>query len=113
MLLVLLAQVALAQNPLAVTHPKIAGGPIFYADDYPMEARDNQWSGTDIADLTINARGTVDQCVIVQSSGHKLLDDTFCRILIKRARFKPARDKDGNPVTDILRTPAMSWEVSR
>ena len=112
MILAVLAQVALAQNPLAVTHPKITGGPIFHADDYPMEARNNRWSGTDVADVTINARGTVDQCKIVQSSGHKLLDDTFCSILIKRGRFKPAQDKDGNAVADTIRTPPMTWEVS-
>jgi protein TonB len=109
MLFALLAQVALAQTPLAVTHPQIIGGAIFHADDYPMEARRSLWSGTVIADLTINARGAVDDCKIVQSSGHKLLDDTTCSILLKRARFKPARDKDGNAVEDTIRTPEIGW----
>ena len=53
MLLALLAQITLAQNPLAVTHPKATTGPIFHADDYPMEARRNLWSGTVIADLNV------------------------------------------------------------
>lgn len=109
MFLGLLAQVAVAQNPLAVTHPKAIGGPIFYADDYPMEARRSLWSGKVVADLRISARGTVDDCKIVESSGHKLLDDTTCRILVKRARFKPARDKDGNAVVDTFRTPEIGW----
>lgn len=109
MLLALLAQIALAQNPLAVTHPKVIGRPIFHADDYPMEARRNLWSGTVIADLTINERGAVDECKIVMSSGHKLLDDTTCSILVKRARFKPARDKDGNAIIDTFQTPEIGW----
>lgn len=112
MLLALLAQVALTQNPLAVTHPKGIPLPVFYADDYPFEARQHRWAGTVIADLTINARGGVDKCDLVKSSGYKLLDDTTCSILVKRARFHPARDKDGNAVTDIVRTPEIRWGVS-
>jgi TonB family protein len=109
MLLALLAQAAVAHNPDAVSHPRIVGGAIFHADDYPLEARRHLWSGTVIADLTINARGTVDDCKIVESSGHELLDDMTCTILIKGARFKPARDKDGNAVPDTIRTPEIGW----
>ena len=112
MFLALAAQVALVQNPLAVTHPKVVSGPIFHADDYPMEARRNLWTGAVIADLKINEHGTVDECTIVESSGHKLLDDTTCSILVKRARFKPARDKDGNAVVDTFRTPEIGWEAT-
>ena len=112
MLLALFAQVALAQNPLAVTHPKPIPLRIIHADDYPFQARRHGWEGTVVADLTISARGTVDKCDVVKSSGYKLLDDTTCSILVKRARFHPARDKDGNAVADVVRTPEIGWKVS-
>jgi protein TonB len=113
MLLTVLAQVALAQNPVAVTHPKALSRPVFYADDYPFAARRHGWQGTVIADLTINARGTVDKCAVVKSSGYKLLDDSTCDILVKRAQFHPARDKSGNAVADIFRTPEIHWGGSQ
>jgi protein TonB len=112
MLVALLAQAALAQNPLAVTHPKALPFSVLYANDYPFEARRHGWEGTVIADLTISARGAVDKCDIVKSSGYKLLDDTTCSILVKRARFHPAHDKDGKAVADMVRSPGIHWEVT-
>jgi protein TonB len=109
MLLALLAQIALAQNPLAVAHPEALPLPVFYAADYPFEARRHGWEGTVIADLTIGTRGVVGKCDVVKSSGYKVLDDTTCNILVKRARFRPARDKDGNSVADVVRTPEIRW----
>ena len=109
MLLAFLAQVALAQNPLALTHPKAIPLRIIHADDYPFEARRHGWGGTVVADLTVSARGTVEKCDIEKSSGYKLLDDTTCSILVKRARFYPARDKDGSAVADMFQTPEISW----
>jgi TonB family protein len=113
MLLTVLAQVALAQNPLAATHTEAIPRPVFHADDYPFAARRHGWQGTVIADLTINVRGTVDKCDVVKSSGYKLLDDSTCDLLVKRAQFHPARDKGGNAVADIFRTPEIRWAVSQ
>jgi protein TonB len=112
MLLALLAQIAVTQNPLAVTHPQAFRIPVFHADDYPFQARRHGWEGTVIADLTIGVRGTVDKCDVVKSSGYKLLDDTTCSILVKRARFHPARDKDGRAVPDLFRTSEIGWKAS-
>jgi protein TonB len=110
MLLVFLAPLAAAAvNPVATTHPKILTIPLFHADDYPLEARTKGWQGAVVADVTVNTNGRVDKCDVVQSSGYKLLDDTTCQILIERARFRPARDKNGNPVADVLRTPPVTW----
>jgi protein TonB len=112
MLFALLAQAALAQNPLAVTHPKALPFSVLYASDYPLEARRRGWEGTVVADLTISVSGAVDKCDLVKSSGYKLLDDTTCRILVRRARFHPAHDKDGNAVVDKVRSPEISWKAT-
>jgi TonB family protein len=86
---------------------------VFHADDYPFAARRHGWQGTVIADLTISARGTVDKCDVVKSSGYEVLDNSTCDILVKRAQFRPARDKSGNAVADIFRTPEIHWGVSQ
>jgi TonB family protein len=113
MLLAFLAQVVLAQNPVAVRHPTPTRTRFIHADDFPFQARQHGWQGAVVADLTISARGTVDKCDIAKSSGYKLLDDTTCQILVERARFQPARDKDGNAVEDMFRTPEIGWKVSQ
>ncbi len=93
--------------PPPPAHPKY----IFSGYDYPAEAVRNRWEGTVVADLVIDQRGTPKSCSIVQSSGHKLLDDTTCALLIERAKFKPAKDKWGKPIEDKVRTPTVEWRL--
>jgi TonB family protein len=109
MLFLILAQAALAQNPLAVTHPKGDRRPLFSSNDYPAEAARHGWSGSVVADLTIDWRGRVSKCKIVQTSGHAILDTKTCEILVQRAKFYPARDRDRKPVEDVVRTPPINW----
>jgi protein TonB len=109
MLLLILAQVAVAQNPLAVVHPKGDGGPLFSSSDYPAEAYRHGWKGSVVADLTINVNGRVSKCEIVQSSGYAVLDSRTCDILVQRASFYPARDRDKKAVEDVIRTPPINW----
>ena len=108
LLLVFLAQAAV---PPTCTQPPPADRAIFSRDDYPPEALRHRWEGTVVADLTVGEFGGVCACKIVKSSGHKALDDGTCDLLIQRARFKPPKDKDGNPVTVIERTPPIEWRI--
>lgn len=101
----------LIQNPVAVTHPKGDRQPLFFDGDYPAEARRNGWEGSVIADLTVTPEGRVSKCVIVQGSGHAILDSATCAILTTRAKFDPARDRGGNPVEDVVRTPPINWSL--
>jgi hypothetical protein len=47
---------------------------------------------------------------MLTGSGSKLLDDTACRLLRERAKFKPARDVAGNPVPDLW-VSRFRWEL--
>jgi protein TonB len=112
LLLLLLAQVA-ATPPSSATllhNPDVRL--LFSADDYPSEAVKNHWQGTVQLDLTIGTDGRVTGCSTVQSSGYQLLDDTTCKILEKRAVFKPARNSAGDPVVDHVLTPPIAWRLS-
>src|SRR5205809_4750429 len=82
--------------------------PIFSYEDYPAEAVRNHWEGTVVADLTISVKGLPTACRIVKSSGHKVLDDKTCELLITRAKFLPPKDKSGRPTEDTVRTPPVN-----
>ena len=84
---------------------------LFSADDYPTDAQIKGEEGTVRAELIIDPRGRVSNCLIVQSSGHPLLDNATCSILERRARFKPARDLNGHAVGDHVFTPPVVWRL--
>lgn len=67
-------------------------------DDYPAPALRANAQGTVQFRLTVSTQGLVDDCVIVSSSGSPLLDETTCRVVTQRARFKPARNALGQAV---------------
>lgn len=108
MLSLLFVAQALTMSPPAKppgSHPKV----LFSYEDYPAEAVRNHWQGTVIADLTVSAAGRVTACKIVKSSGHAVLDDATCNIIIQRATFNPARDANGKPIEDHVQTPPIAW----
>lgn len=65
-----------------------------------MEALRKGEQGTVAVMLAIGSDGNVHDCTITSSSNSALLDAATCRILVRRAKFKPARDTRGNPMPD-------------
>jgi TonB family protein len=84
---------------------------LFDSAAYPPEALRNHWQGDVRAELTISENGAVVACRIVQSSGHEVLDAATCNLIIKRARFVPAKDDSGKPIKDTVMTPTISWRL--
>ena len=80
-------------------------------DDYPESARRQEETGTVRAKLEISTSGRVTGCTIVTTSGSAALDATTCRVLKARARFTPARDSSGQPVSDSYVTPRIVWRI--
>ncbi|MCW3837865.1 energy transducer TonB [Sphingomonas canadensis] len=68
-------------------------------DDYPAAARRADIEGIVGFTLSIGPDGRVSGCRVDSSSGHQVLDDATCALLTERARFHPARDSNGQPVT--------------
>ena len=83
---------------------------LFSTDDYPQSAIRNEEQGTTGVRLTIGTNGRVTACDITQSSGSSALDSTTCNILRRRARFTPAKDQAGNPISDSTTT-RIRWEL--
>jgi protein TonB len=67
-------------------------------DDYPPGALRDGKQGRVVASWTINEQGRVDSCNVTSSSGVPELDDQTCKLIVRRARYTPAKDAGGNPV---------------
>lgn len=80
-------------------------------DDYPREALAHGWEGVAVAELTIDARGKVKGCRIVQSTGYEVLDKTTCAVIRKRAKFVPDTDDAGRPIPGKVTTPPITWAL--
>ena len=66
--------------------------------DYRSDWARRDWTGRASFKLAISAEGRVTGCTITSSTGHDALDTATCALVAKRARFDPARGKDGEPV---------------
>ena len=80
------------------------------ADDYPQPAVRNEEQGTTAVKLTVGPDGRVSNCSITASSGSSSLDNATCSILRRRARFTPAKDQAGNPISDTY-SQRIRWEL--
>jgi protein TonB len=81
-------------------------------DDYPSESFKNNEEGQVVFELKIGKDGLPKNCRIVQSSGFERLDNRTCEIMMKRARFQPARLSNGEPAEDYY-TNKVTWRIER
>jgi periplasmic protein TonB len=72
------------------------------AEDYPEVARVTRQQGRVEVRLEIGPNGRAVGCIVTSSSGSSALDSTTCSLLRRRARFTPAGDSNGNPVTGTI-----------
>jgi protein TonB len=68
-------------------------------DDYPARALREEREGVTRTSLSVGPDGRVTNCSVTGSSGSPDLDDTACRNIVRRARFKPATDGNGKEVS--------------
>ncbi|MBB6424614.1 energy transducer TonB [Sphingopyxis sp. JAI128] len=66
--------------------------------DYPREASRAKIGGDVEVRFTIEASGRVTRCRVTRSSGDASLDETTCRLIEQRFRFRPATNAMGEPV---------------
>ena len=78
--------------------------------DYPLLAFRERREGTTHLKATINAEGRLADCVVVQSSGSPDLDAAACSKLLRIARFKPAVEAAGKPITFAFEA-QVNWRI--
>ena len=74
-------------------------------ENYPSRALREEVEGTVGVSVTVGANGRVSGCRVSRSSGSSVLDDAACKSMTRYARFDPALNDAGNPVSG-------SWSTS-
>lgn len=81
-------------------------------DDYPASALAQRAAGRVKVQLAVGRDGRVAGCAVLSSSGSAVLDSVACRLLVRRARFTPAMDSNGNPAVGTI-VQQVEWRLPR
>ncbi|GAA0740586.1 MULTISPECIES: energy transducer TonB [Sphingomonas] len=79
-------------------------------DDYPPSAKRQRHEGTVEFRLKVGPGGVPIDCTVTQSSSFDELDERACSLLVRRARFWPARDAAGNAMA-FTYTNRFTWRL--
>lgn len=84
---------------------------IFSYEDFPPFLMRSEGSWLVYSRTTVRPDGSIQSCGAEISSGDRRLDDYTCKIIARRAKFRPARWGDGTPVHSVVRLP-ISWIIT-
>ena len=101
---------ALSSAPVAATGDLRS---LITPSDYPTAAMIKQLQGTSRYQLLVDGTGAVAGCDVLSSSGVPLLDSTGCEVFKEKARFSPAKDRQGKPIRSEVTTPPITWASAR
>ncbi len=68
--------------------------------DYPSSALRREEQGTVTMRITVGANGRVEACSVTGSSGSSALDQAACRGMQRYARYNPALNAAGDPISE-------------
>jgi TonB family protein len=85
-------------------------GPLVAPDDYPFEAIKLKQQGTVGVRLDVDKTGAVSGCTVTASSGSAALDTETCRLLRRKAKFRPALDSRQKRVPGTF-TQKITWRL--
>ena len=78
--------------------------PWYNFQDYPQKAFDREWQGTTTMAVLIDPAGRVADCSVVKSSGYAELDKQTCWVAMRRVKFSPAIDPNGQRAYGLYRS---------
>nr|WP_315381667.1 energy transducer TonB [uncultured Sphingomonas sp.] len=81
-------------------------------DDCPPSAKRQRHEGTVEFRLKVGPSGVPVDCTVTQSSSFDELDERVCGLLVRRARFWPARDAAGNAMA-FTYTNRFTWRSGK
>lgn len=85
----------------AVTPPRRVAGSLSI-DDLPEPIRAAGFRGDVEVRYRVEADGRATGCRPIRSSGSRLVDETTCRLIERRFRFRPSRDSAGRPTHSFI-----------
>src|SRR5690606_11034390 len=100
-----------AVNKSAPAKPKGSPGRWVTDDTYPARAKREERAGTTGLRPQVRSDGRPTGCDVTSSSGNSDLDETACRLMMRRARFSPPLDSDGNPTTGTWSS-RFTWKLN-
>ena len=80
-------------------------------ENYPTAALAEEMEGIVHVRLAVSAKGRVEGCEVMRSSGYNILDKHACKGMRRFARFKPARDDAGRSVASYFDT-TVNYELN-
>lgn len=88
------------QGGIAATKPVHVSGSIDNARDYPVPegGRQARRGNEVIVKVTVGTDGRASNCSIYRASPDAEADRITCQLVVERLRFKPATDRNGDPV---------------
>ena len=81
-------------------------------EDYPSADLRAENQGTTGFQLDVGGDGKVTNCTVTSSSGFPSLDSKACQMLMRRARFTPAKDSSGNGIAQTYRN-RVRWQIPK
>jgi protein TonB len=93
-----------------VPDPRLPAQAYLRAEDYPATALANREAGRVAFVLDVGPNGRVHGCRVTHSSGSAALDSATCRIMVRRARFSPAIDSNGQPASASV-AESVEWRL--
>lgn len=78
--------------------------------DYPPTALRDRREGRTEFEAVVDSNGRVTDCRVIATSGASDFDDTTCRLVRRRARFRPAFGAEGKPVIGTYRNMVV-WQL--
>ena len=78
--------------------------------DYPDSAGDKGIGGTVHVRFVVGVKGRVTECRVTRTSGNSALDETTCRLIQQRFRYRPTLNAAGKPVADVVIGEHV-WEI--
>jgi protein TonB len=101
-------------KPSIATPGKAKGNPGDWvtSEDYPASEMRAEHQGVTGFRLDVGPDGKATNCTVTASSGFPALDDTACRMLIRRGRFSPAKDASGTPMP-FSYSNRVRWQIPK
>jgi len=85
---------------------------LFCPEDYPAEAARLGQEGAVALDVMADEKGKPVSCKVTKSSGHKLLDDATCPLIMARQHYEPSKDAKGRPQKLRVRQ-RIEWRLEK
>lgn len=73
-----------------------------FKGDFPTYLFAAQMGGSVRVRLTVSKTGKTSSCFVMDTNKPQLFNDTVCLALMKRAKFKPARNMKGEPIASYF-----------